>query len=134
MYNPTTCYSRQRWTYPKDDDRNVVAAFFHLFTIILICTSLLYLNWFYILGSHCVSHLSTNQFFGFGGFYATTQNQFHLRNGGLITSPTGYIIHYNTSTECKQTSQLVVVSLTYSTMRQQVFENSISHYVKVESE
>uniref|UniRef100_A0A1B6GPG2 Transmembrane protein 127 transmembrane region domain-containing protein n=1 Tax=Cuerna arida TaxID=1464854 RepID=A0A1B6GPG2_9HEMI len=98
MYSPA-CYSRRRWTYPKDEDRNFVAAFFHLITIVLICTSLVQLKWFRLWGGHCVAHLSTNQFFGFGEFYATTQSQYHLRNGGLITSPSGYVIHYNTSTE-----------------------------------
>ncbi|XP_054259096.1 uncharacterized protein LOC128983714 [Macrosteles quadrilineatus] len=98
MYNPNTC-TRQRWGYPKDEDKNLVAAFFHLFTILLICTSLIHLNWFRIWGGHCTPYLATNQFFEFGEFYATTHNQYHLRSGGIITSPSGYVIHYNTSSE-----------------------------------
>lgn len=100
MHNPV-CYSRQRWAYPKDEDRNFVAAFFHLLTIILICTSVVQLNWFRIWGGHCTPYLSTNQFFGFGKFYATTPSQYHLKSGGLITSPSAYTIHYNTSSGCK---------------------------------
>jgi len=98
MYNPP-CYSRQRWTYPKDEDKNLVAAFFHLLTILLICTSLVQLNWFRVWGGHCSPHLGTNQFFGFGEFYATTHNQYHVKNGGIISSPSGYVIHYNTSSQ-----------------------------------
>ncbi|XP_049952780.1 transmembrane protein 127-like [Schistocerca serialis cubense] len=62
MHNQN-CFPRQRWSLPKDQERNFVAAFFHMATIALTCTSLAQLGWFRIRGSICSPHLAVYQFF-----------------------------------------------------------------------
>lgn len=67
MYNPN-CFPRHRWRVPKEQERNFIAAFFHMATIALTCTSLAQLGWFRIRGSLCAPHLAVYQFFNYGYF------------------------------------------------------------------
>nr|CAD7261461.1 unnamed protein product [Timema shepardi] len=62
----TAYYPRHRWHLPKEHDRNFVAAFFHMATIALTCTSLAQLGWFHIRGGQCSPHLAVYQFFNLG--------------------------------------------------------------------
>lgn len=97
MFSPTY-FPRQRWVYPKDHERNFVAAFFHMITITLICISAGKLGWFRVWGGHCISHLAMYQFFSFGYFdRITTQEEIHLPGGEIITSPV--TIQYHSSNE-----------------------------------
>ncbi|XP_063221324.1 transmembrane protein 127-like [Bacillus rossius redtenbacheri] len=62
MYS-ASYFPRQRWHVPKEHERNFVAAFFHMATIALTCTSLAQLGWFHVRGAHCSPHLAVYQFF-----------------------------------------------------------------------
>ncbi|KAJ8955040.1 hypothetical protein NQ318_000472 [Aromia moschata] len=55
-----------QWLHPKDDERNLVSATFHMITITLISMSLVDLTWFNISGDVCVPYLTLGQFFWFG--------------------------------------------------------------------
>ncbi|XP_019871499.2 uncharacterized protein LOC109599890 [Aethina tumida] len=50
---------------PKNEDTNLVSATFHMFTITLICMSMVDLQWFTISGNVCVPYLTLGQFFWF---------------------------------------------------------------------
>ncbi|RZB41302.1 transmembrane protein 127-like [Asbolus verrucosus] len=52
--------------HPKDDDRNLISATFHMITITLISMSLVDLTWFTISGDPATPNLSLGQFFWFG--------------------------------------------------------------------
>ncbi|XP_071448521.1 transmembrane protein 127-like [Hetaerina americana] len=87
MYNPSY-YPRQRWHILKDQDRNFAAAFFHMATIALTCTSLAQLGWFRLTGGKCVPHLAVYQFFSFGYFdTSTTQSDLSFRSSEVSSSP-----------------------------------------------
>ncbi|PNF23554.1 hypothetical protein B7P43_G05608, partial [Cryptotermes secundus] len=92
MYNPTH-FPRQRWHVPKEQERNFVAAFFHMATIALTCTSLAQLGWFRLKGGHCAPHLAVYQFFSFGYFDTGTRQtdlQFHAREVSSSPLPIQY--------------------------------------------
>lgn len=55
-----------QWLHPKDDERNLISATFHMITITLISMSLVDLTWFSISGDVCVPYLTLGQFFWFG--------------------------------------------------------------------
>ncbi|KAJ8961982.1 hypothetical protein NQ314_005764, partial [Rhamnusium bicolor] len=55
-----------QWLQPKDDERNLISATFHMITITLISMSLVDLTWFNISGDVCVPYLTLGQFFWFG--------------------------------------------------------------------
>ncbi|KAG8234789.1 hypothetical protein J437_LFUL006621 [Ladona fulva] len=87
MYNPSY-YPRQRWHILKDQERNFAAAFFHMATIALSCTSLAQLGWFRLSGGKCVPHLAVYQFFTFGYFdTSTTQSDVSFGSGDVILLP-----------------------------------------------
>lgn len=71
MYNPGYL-PRPRYEIQKDPERNFVAAFFHMTTIALTCTSLAQLGWFRIHSDQCVPHLAVYQFFGYGYYDVTS--------------------------------------------------------------
>lgn len=62
------CLPYIQWLQPKDNNRNLLSAFFHMITITLISTSLVQLSWFQIIGGFCIPHLSVYTFFTFGYF------------------------------------------------------------------
>jgi hypothetical protein len=93
---------RQRWQGFKDNDRNFVAAFFHMCTVALVCTSLAALGWFRLRGAPCSPHLAVYQFFSYGHFSMDSNpsipeivsskavispliSQYHSSTGGLLT-------------------------------------------------
>ncbi|KAK7867289.1 hypothetical protein R5R35_002116 [Gryllus longicercus] len=80
MYSPSY-FPRQRWNVPKEQERNFLAAFFHMATIALTCTSLAQLGWFRLRGGHCAPHLAVYQFFSYGYFDTNP-----VENDMLITS------------------------------------------------
>ncbi|KAF4517029.1 hypothetical protein B566_EDAN013223 [Ephemera danica] len=85
---------RQRWQGIKDQDRNFIAAFFHMCTVALVCTSLAALGWFRLRGAPCSPHLAVYQFFTFGHF--TMENNPSIPK--IITSETissPYISQYH---------------------------------------
>lgn len=87
MYNPTY-FPRQRWHVPKEQERNFVAAFFHMATIALTCTSLAQLGWFRLKGGQCTPHLAVYQFFSFGYFdTGATQTDMQFRAREVVSSP-----------------------------------------------
>lgn len=55
-----------QWLHPKDDERNLISAGFHMITITFISMSLVDLNWFVISSDVCVPYLTMGQFFWFG--------------------------------------------------------------------
>ncbi|XP_065336741.1 transmembrane protein 127-like [Cloeon dipterum] len=59
---------RQQWQMLKDKERNLVAAFFHMCSCALVCTSLAALGWFRLRGAPCTPHLAPYQFFSYGHF------------------------------------------------------------------
>jgi hypothetical protein len=92
MYNPAY-FPRQRWHVPKEQERNFVAAFFHMATIALTCTSLAQLGWFRLKGGHCAPHLAVYQFFSFGYFdndARQTDLQFRAREVAKSSIPIQY--------------------------------------------
>lgn len=87
MYNPTF-FPRQRWHLPKEQERNFVAAFFHMATIALTCTSLAQLGWFRLRGGQCTPHLAVYQFFSFGYFDTVDrQTDLQFRAREVVSSP-----------------------------------------------
>jgi hypothetical protein len=93
---------RQRWQGFKDNDRNFVAAFFHMCTVALVCTSLAALGWFRLRGAPCSPHLAVYQFFSYGHFSMDSNpsipeivsskavispliSQYHSSTGGSVT-------------------------------------------------
>lgn len=54
------------WLNPKDQERNLFSAAFHMTAITLISMSLVGLNWFTISGNACTPFLTISQFFWFG--------------------------------------------------------------------
>lgn len=54
------------WLNPKDQERNLFSATFHMIAITLISMSLVGLNWFTISGNVCTPFLTLGQFFWFG--------------------------------------------------------------------
>lgn len=56
----------QELFYQKDDERNLISATFHMFSITLISMSLVDLTWFSISGDVCIPYLTMGQFFWFG--------------------------------------------------------------------
>jgi hypothetical protein len=87
MYDPAY-FPRQRWHVPKEQERNFVAAFFHMATIALTCTSLAQLGWFRLEGGQCTPHLAVYQFFSFGYFdTGTTQTDLQFRAREVVSSP-----------------------------------------------
>ena len=102
MYNPTY-FPRQRWHFPKDQERNFVAAFFHMATIALTCTSLAQLGWFRLRGSQCEPHLAVYQFFSYGYFdTGTTQTDLQFRAREVVSSPVP--VQYHSPSGSKLTS------------------------------
>ncbi|XP_067003438.1 transmembrane protein 127 [Anabrus simplex] len=85
MYTPSY-FPRQRWTVPKEQDRNFVAAFFHMATIALTCTSLAQLGWFRLRGGLCVPHLAVYQFFSYG-YFDTTSMQNDISGNEVVSNP-----------------------------------------------
>lgn len=111
MYNPTY-FPRQRWHAPKEQERNFVAAFFHMATIALTCTSLAQLGWFRLKGGQCTPHLAVYQFFSFGYFDAggrQTDLQFRARE--VVSSPIPIQYHSPSGSEllAPMVSELVVI-------------------------
>ncbi|KDR18783.1 transmembrane protein 127-like [Zootermopsis nevadensis] len=93
MYNPTY-YPRQRWHVPKEQERNFVAAFFHMATIALTCTSLAQLGWFHLKGGQCTTHLAVYQFFSFGYFdTGARQTDLQFRAREVVSSPMSIQYH-----------------------------------------
>lgn len=86
MYNPTY-FPRQRWNIPKEQDRNFIAAFFHMATIALTCTSLAQLGWFRLRGGLCVPHLAVYQFFSYGYFDTNSAQNDMLTANEVVTYP-----------------------------------------------
>lgn len=85
MFNPTY-FPRQRWAYPKENERNFVASFFHMISIALLSLSLIRMVWFRIYGSsECSPYIMLNEFFSFGyvGSSADSHSQITYRG----TSP-----------------------------------------------
>jgi hypothetical protein len=68
MEHPNLYYVRSRWQGLKDQERNFVAAFFHMCTVALVCTSLAALGWFRLRGAPCTPHLAVYQFFSVGKY------------------------------------------------------------------
>ncbi|KAJ9594352.1 hypothetical protein L9F63_014228 [Diploptera punctata] len=98
MYNPTY-FPRQRWHLPKDQERNFVAAFFHMATIALICTSLAQLGWFRLRGDQCAPHLAVYQFFSFGYFEpGARQTDLQFRAREVVSSPVPVPYHSSSGT------------------------------------
>jgi hypothetical protein len=87
MYSPAY-FPHQRWHVPKEQERNFVAAFFHMATIALTCTSLAQLGWFRLKGGHCAPHLAVYQFFSFGYFDSgARQADLQFRAREVVKSP-----------------------------------------------
>lgn len=87
MYNPTY-FPRQRWHAPKEQERNFVAAFFHMATIALTCTSLAQLGWFRLKSGQCTPHLAVYQFFSLGYFdTGARQTDLQFRAREVVSSP-----------------------------------------------
>lgn len=98
MEHQSTMYVvRQRWQGFKDNDRNFVAAFFHMCTVALVCTSLAALGWFRLRGAPCSPHLAVYQFFSYGHFSMDSNPSIpEIVSSKAVTSP--LISQYHSST------------------------------------
>lgn len=54
------------WLNPKDQERNLISATFHMINIALISMSLVGINWFTLSGGVCMPNLTLTMFFWFG--------------------------------------------------------------------
>jgi hypothetical protein len=76
--------------HPKDDDRNLVSATFHMITITLISMSLVDLTWFTISGDLAIPNLTLGQFFWFGysgadvDYSGNNQTSHNIKSGRLF--------------------------------------------------
>lgn len=84
---------RRRWAYPRDNERNYVAAFFHAISAFLTTLSLIHLNWFRIFGNLCSPHLALYQFMRLGYFES------NIHDSSIKLSVT---IDYHTGSEVLQ--------------------------------
>ncbi|XP_014294195.1 transmembrane protein 127 [Halyomorpha halys] len=95
---------RRRWAYPRDNERNYVAACFHLISAFLTILSLIHLNWFRIFGNLCNPHLAVYQFLrlGYFGYFESNahENTVKLSDGRFVTS--SVTIGFHTGTEVLQ--------------------------------
>ncbi|XP_014241090.1 transmembrane protein 127-like [Cimex lectularius] len=96
MYSPEDP-PRYRWAYPHDNERNHVAAIFHLFSVILTSTALFKMNWFKIWGSSCTHTLSLYQFMRLG-YFETAHSQPFAKNGD-VTQIVPVYLQYHTGNE-----------------------------------
>lgn len=92
MFNPTY-FPRQRWTYPKEHERNLVASFFHAVSITLLSTSLIHMVWFRINGGvNCTPYITLNQFFTLG-YFETRSGKPIRYSGDVVSSPMTNMYH-----------------------------------------
>jgi len=97
MDHSTIYLVRQRWQGIKDNDRNFVAAFFHMCTVALVCTSLAALGWFRLRGAPCSPHLAVYQFFSYGHFSMDSNPSIpEIVSSKAVSSP--LISQYHSST------------------------------------
>lgn len=107
MYSPEY-YPRQRWNLPKDTERNFVAAFFHMATIALTCTSLAQLGWFRLRGGQCAPHLAVYQFFSLGYFNKITRPADTTALGVKSETPP-MVIQYYSPNGCKLSKKNLMI-------------------------
>lgn len=95
---------RRRWAYPRDNERNYVAAFFHAVSAVLTIISLVHLTWFRIFSDLCSPHIGLYQFMKLGYFQSSIQDgNLKLSNREIIMpSVLSVSIEYNTGNEVLQ--------------------------------
>lgn len=103
---------RRRWAYPRDNERNYVAAFFHAVSAVLTTISLVDLTWFRTFGDLCSPYFCLYQFMRLGYFETSTQDgTMKLTNGEIITSPQSSItIEYHSGNESMFIIRLLYIS------------------------
>ncbi|XP_039282433.1 uncharacterized protein LOC111043911 isoform X2 [Nilaparvata lugens] len=83
---------RRRLAYPKGNESNYVAAFFHMTSIMLLILSCVCFGWFRVYNSaRCASHLSLHQFFTTGYFEANSPDSSKkVPSGEVLVTPMNY--------------------------------------------
>uniref|UniRef100_A0A1B6DMD3 Transmembrane protein 127 transmembrane region domain-containing protein n=1 Tax=Clastoptera arizonana TaxID=38151 RepID=A0A1B6DMD3_9HEMI len=89
-------FPRQRWAFPKDNEKNFVAASFHFITIIMFSLSVTHFEWFFVWGGNCAHNLALFQFFSLKSNFETIgiQNKTTLRTNEVEVP---FLIQYHSS-------------------------------------